>query len=139
MRLVRSPTNGSDQARWDPVERRLEPAVISGADAVINLAGPGIGDRRWTQARKRLVRQARVDATATMAAIAAADHPPAVLLSASAVGWYGDTGDQVGDETAERGTGFLADLCVDWEGAAAQLRCNAQIRQPDGLARSCTV
>lgn len=117
-RLVRSrPTDGM-QVQWAPGAGPLDPGVLAGLDAVINLAGPGLGDRRWTAQRKAELRAARIDATTTIAtAIAAADPPPAVLLSASAIGWYGDTADREVDETAAPGSGFLADLAADWEAA----------------------
>ncbi len=118
-RLVRGTPTDDSQRQWNPSDGVLDPADLAGLDAVVHLGGPGIGDRRWTGARKQLVRQQRIEATGLLAgAIAAADPVPPVLLSASAIGWYGDTGDREVDETSEPGTGFLADLCVDWEAAA---------------------
>lgn len=117
-RLVRRAPAATDEARWNPARRQLNPALLSGWDAVVNLAGVGIGDRRWTTAHKRAVLDSRVDATTTISeGIAAADRPPSALISASAVGFYGDTGDRVVDETAPAGTGFLAGLCQSWEAA----------------------
>ena len=118
LRLVRRPAPGADELRWDPAGRRLDPAALAGLDAVVNLAGVGIGDRRWTAARKQAVLASRVDATETLsAAIAAADPRPRALLSASAIGWYGDTGDTPVDESDPAGQDFLAHVCLRWEAA----------------------
>jgi uncharacterized protein (TIGR01777 family) len=120
VRLVRRPPAAADEVRWDPSRRELEPALLADVDAVVNLAGVGIGDKRWTEERKRLVLGSRVAATETVsAALAAADPRPRVLVSASAVGWYGDTGDRPVDESAPSGTGFLAEVCRRWEAATA--------------------
>lgn len=103
---------------WDPARRRLDPADLAGLDAVIHLAGAGIGDRRWSDSYKRALLDSRVDGTATLSeAIAQADPRPPVLLSASAIGWYGNTGDRPVDETDPAGSDFLAELCRRWEEA----------------------
>jgi uncharacterized protein (TIGR01777 family) len=128
VRLVRRPPGGADELRWDPAARSLDPAALAGVDAVVNLAGVGIGDRRWTAARKQAVLASRVDATETIsAAVAAADPRPRALLSASAVGWYGDTGDSTVDESAPAGADFLAEVCRRWE-AATQPAAAAGVR-----------
>src|SRR5579875_2246396 len=115
VRIVRREPGPGDVG-WDPAAGRLDPTALSGVDAVINLAGAGIGARRWTPAYQRKIRDSRIAATTTLCrAIAAADNPPRVLLSASAVGWYGETGDRLTDEKGPHGKGFLADLCADWE------------------------
>jgi uncharacterized protein (TIGR01777 family) len=89
-----------------------------GCDAVVNLTGAGIGDARWTDARRRELESSRVDFTARLSAAIAAQHPrPAVLLNASAVGYYGDRGDEVLTEASGPGTGYLASLCQRWEAA----------------------
>lgn len=120
MRLVRRPPRATDEVPWDPAARTLDPSVVSGADAVVHLAGVGVGDKRWTDDYKRQVRASRVDGTATIAtAISAAERPPRVLLSASAVGFYGDTGEEAVDESAASGDGFLAGVVRDWESATA--------------------
>ncbi|SDG54017.1 TIGR01777 family oxidoreductase [Klenkia brasiliensis] len=123
-RLVRRTPRTADEHRWDPAHRQLDDGVLADVDAVVNLAGVGIGDKRWTDAYKREVVDSRVDSTATVAAAlaqAAAADPdrPRVLLSASAVGYYGDGGDQVLDESSPAGRDFLADVCVQWEAATA--------------------
>lgn len=118
LRLVRRPAEAPDEIRWDPAAGRLDAANLSDVDAAVNLAGVGIGDRRWNAEHKQAVRQSRIDATTTLSrAIAEAGIP--VLISGSAVGWYGDTGDREVDESAPAGTGFLPQLCTDWEGATA--------------------
>jgi len=120
VRLVRRAPQAADERQWDPAAHKLDPAVIGGADAVVHLAGAGIGDKRWTESYKREIRASRIDGTATIAAaVAAADQAPAVLVAASAVGFYGDTGDDAVDESASAGNGFLADLVHDWEAATA--------------------
>lgn len=93
---------------------------MDAADAVVHLAGAGIGDKRWNDDYKQLVLRSRVDGTTTVAnAIAQCNDPPKVLLSASAVGFYGDTGEEVVDESAASGDGFLADVVRQWEAATA--------------------
>ncbi|GAB3859591.1 epimerase [Dactylosporangium cerinum] len=117
--LVRRPARNPGELRWDPAGGLLDATALAGKDAVINLAGAGVGDRRWTAQYKRTLRTSRVDTTATLArAIAATgDEKPRVLLNSSAVGFYGDTGDRSVDEQSPPGEGFLADLCKVWEAA----------------------
>ncbi|MFF0246636.1 TIGR01777 family oxidoreductase [Streptosporangium sandarakinum] len=118
VRLVRRAPQGPDEAFWDPAEGTLDPAVLEGAHAVVHLAGAGIGDRRWNEEYKREIVRSRVEGTATVArALAELPAGPA-LLSASATGFYGDTGDREVDETSPAGSGFLArDVVVPWEAA----------------------
>lgn len=118
VRLVRRPPRGPDEVSWDPAGR-LDPADLAGCRAVVHLAGAGVGDKRWTAARKRVLYDSRVRGTATVAAaVAAMDVPPEVLLCGTAIGYYGDTGEHWVDEDSPAGTGFLADLVRDWEAAA---------------------
>jgi uncharacterized protein (TIGR01777 family) len=120
VRLVRRPPRGPDEVAWDPAEGRLDPAVLAGCGAVVHLAGAGVGDKRWTAARKRVLYDSRVRGTATVAAaVAAMEAPPEVLLCGTAIGCYGDTGERWVDEDSPAGTGFLAELVRDWEAAAA--------------------
>ena len=119
-RLVRRTPRGPDEVRWDIAGGAIDRDGLEGADAVVHLAGPGIGDKRWTDERKRDLRDARVDGTTLLAeALAGLDAPPRVLLSGSAIGYYGDRGDEKLTEKSKPGDDFLADLCVAWEAAAA--------------------
>ena len=122
IRLVRSQPGSAQEVRWDPLAARggLDPAVLSGTDAVVHLAGAPIASGRWTDARKQELRASRVASTdGLVAAMTSAAVPPPVLLAGSAIGWYGDTGDREVDETAPAGNGFLPGLVRDWEAAAA--------------------
>ncbi|MFD9262552.1 NAD-dependent epimerase/dehydratase family protein, partial [Streptomyces sp. NPDC059538] len=119
VRFVRREPAGADEARWDPARGYVDPAGLAGCGAVVHLAGAGVGDHRWTAAYKREIRDSRVLGTAALAnALAALDEPPAVLVSGSAIGYYGDTGDRPVDEDAPAGHGFLPSVCVEWEAAA---------------------
>ncbi|MDG6102388.1 TIGR01777 family oxidoreductase [Dactylosporangium aurantiacum] len=117
--LVRRPARNPGELRWDPAAGLLDASALAGKDAVINLAGAGVGDRRWTAQYKETLRSSRVDTTQTLAKAIAAAGPdgPRVLLNSSAVGFYGDTGDRPVDELSPAGEGFLADLCQVWEAA----------------------
>jgi uncharacterized protein len=111
-----------DAIRWDPDSGTLDPAALSGLDAVVHLAGEPI-DRRWTQERKRRIRESRVRGTETIArAIAATRRPGMMLISGSAVGIYGDRGDEVLDERSGAGRDFLAGVAVEWERATDPAR-----------------
>lgn len=115
VRLVRRAPRAADEVQWDPSSRRLDPAVLDGVDGVVHLAGAGVGDKRWTPAHKRDVLASRTDSTTAVAsAVAAADHPVR-LVSGSAVGYYGDRGDEELTETSPAGRGFLADVVLAWE------------------------
>lgn len=123
VRLVRRPTGEPDEASWDPATGTVDLDRLAGTDAVVHLAGAGVGDHRWTDSYKREIRDSRVRGTTAVArAVAALDPAPRVLVSASAIGYYGDTGDGTVDETAPRGTGFLADVVAEWERAADPAR-----------------
>jgi uncharacterized protein (TIGR01777 family) len=122
IRLVRRTPRTAEEHRWDPQHRRIDPALLSDVDAVVNLAGTAIRPRPWTAGYKQRLLDSRLDSTSTvsesLAAVAAADPGrPRVLISASAVGYYGDTGERTVDESAPPGTGFLAELCTRWEAA----------------------
>ncbi|WP_338695836.1 TIGR01777 family oxidoreductase [Streptomyces sp. Q6] len=120
LRLVRRPARAADEIRWDPKAGLVDTSRLSGCEAVVNLAGAGVGDRRWTETYKQEIRDSRVLGTTTLAEAAAAlDTPPRVLLNGSAVGYYGDTGSRAVDESAPAGDGFLPSLCVEWEAATA--------------------
>ncbi|MEV5613966.1 TIGR01777 family oxidoreductase [Streptomyces sp. NPDC052225] len=120
LRLVRRAPRAADEVRWDPNAGLVDTSRLSGCEAVVNLAGAGVGDHRWTDAYKREIRDSRVLGTTTLAEAAASlDTPPRVLLNGSAVGYYGDTGSRAVDESAPAGDGFLPSLCVEWEAATA--------------------
>ncbi|MEQ3550278.1 TIGR01777 family oxidoreductase [Pseudonocardia nematodicida] len=121
LRLVRRTPAAPDERGWDPPAGTLQDGTLDGVDAVVNLNGAGLADRPWSGARKQLIRDSRNVPTDVLAH-AVARHEVPVLVSGSAVGYYGDTGDQVVDETAPSGNGFLADVCRDWEAAAAPAR-----------------
>ncbi|CPZ95992.1 Epimerase family protein [Mycobacteroides abscessus] len=119
VRLVRRDPMGPDERRWDPASGQIEPGALDGADAVVNMCGVGVGDKRWSGAYKQEIYDSRVIPTEVLArAVAEAGVP--VLINASAVGYYGDSGDRIIDETASSGTGFLARVCLDWEAATAE-------------------
>ena len=117
--LVRDRVAGSPW--WDPMAGQVAPGALDGADAVVHLARAGVGDKRWSTAYKREIRDSRVLGTQAIARATAAAGIP-VLVSASATGFYGDTGDRVIDETAPAGNDFLAGVCAGWEAAADPAR-----------------
>ncbi|MEU1967355.1 TIGR01777 family oxidoreductase [Micromonospora sediminicola] len=119
-RLVRRAPRTPDERQWNPSAAQLDPQLVADADAVVNLAGAGVGDKRWNDDYKKLIRTSRVDSTTTLAITIAglpATDRPAALLNSSAVGWYGNTGDRTVEEDAPAGEGFLADVCRVWEAA----------------------
>ncbi len=123
VRLVRRPPRGADEVRWDPQAADAGDPVLSGVDACVHLAGAGVGDHRWTRGYKAEIRASRVLATrALAAALAAAQPAPKALISASAIGWYGDTGGREVTEDAPAGKGFLSRVVFDWEAAADPAR-----------------
>jgi hypothetical protein len=118
VRLVRRAPRSADEVQWDPSSRSLDPRALDGVDGVVNLAGAGDGDHRWTPAYKHQILASRTDTTHAVAtAVAAADHPVR-LVSGSAVGFYGDRGDEELTEDSPPGTGFLSDVVLAWEAAA---------------------
>ncbi len=130
VRLVRRPVepNESDAVAWDPLAGQLDPATLRGADAVVNLCGESIAAGRWTRARKESIRNSRVASARLLAeAMARLDEPPRAYLCASAIGWYGDRGNEPLDETAPPGEGFLCEVCQQWEAACDAAR-NANVR-----------
>ena len=128
IRLRRHGTPGDDERLWDPQASSYDPALFAGADAVIHLAGENIAAERWSERRKRLIFDSRVETTGRIAAaLACSSEPPRALLVASAVGYYGDRGDEMLDERSTPGEGFLAHVCQHWE-AAAEAATSAGIR-----------
>lgn len=118
-RLVRgSRTQRAGDISWDPDEKRLDPRELEGVEAVVHLAGEPIG-QRWTEAVKRRIRESRVESTRLLAtAIASLTRPPRVLASGSAMGIYGDRGEEILDESSTPGHDFLAEVASAWEGEA---------------------
>lgn len=118
VRLIRRAPRGRDERRWDPGRGYVDPDALAHADAVVNLAGVGVGDKRWSPHYRDLLLRSRVESTATLArAIAARPGSRPMLLSMSGVNYYGDTREDAVDESAPRGDGFLASLCEQWEAA----------------------
>jgi uncharacterized protein (TIGR01777 family) len=118
VRLVRGSLRAGD-VRWDPAQGELDSSTLEGVDAVVHLAGAPISEGRWTDERKQLIRDSRVDSTkALVRALSRMKTPPKVLVSGSAIGLYGDRGDEELTESASPGADFLAGVCRDWEEAA---------------------
>lgn len=104
---------------WDPMRATVDLAGIEGTDVVIHLSGAGIGDGRWTSARKQVLRSSRIDTTRVLVdSLSKLKQKPRALLVASAIGYYGDAGDEILTESSANGTDFLALLCRDWEAEA---------------------
>ncbi len=120
LRLVRGAPEGTDDVRWDPEAGTIDAAGLVGVDAFVHLAGAGIGDKKWTPERKQLVLESRTRGTGLLATtLAALDRKPSVLVSASAIGYYGNRGDEILTEDAAPGNDFGAQVCVAWEDATA--------------------
>ena len=123
LRLVRNPNPASDAICWDPQAGVIENDQLEGLDAVVHLAGENIASRRWNVSQKERIRESRVRGTRVLSeSIAKLNNPPKVLVCASAVGYFGDRGDEELGEQSEPGCGFLADVCRDWEAAAGPAR-----------------
>ncbi len=126
--LVRRAPERPGEVRWDPASGDVDLAGLAGTQAVIHLSGAGVGDHRWTDEYKQQILDSRVDSTRTIATAMAALNPlPTVLVSGSAMGYYGERGDEVLTESASAGEGFLADVVTAWE-AAAEPASDAGIR-----------
>lgn len=120
--------DGTVGVGWNPQLMQVDQAGLDGVEAVVHLAGAGLADHRWTDAYKQEIRDSRVLGTEAIAgALAQLKNPPRVLVSASAVGYYGQTGSEVIDEDAPAGNDYLARVCIDWE-AAAQPAAEAGVR-----------
>lgn len=118
--LVRRPVRQPGEIAWDPSAGVLDPTDLAGVDAVVHLAGAGIGAHRWSAEYKQVLRSSRVESTTLLAnTLTKLDARPQVLLSGSAIGYYGDAGERKCDESAPAGSDFLADLCRDWEAATS--------------------
>lgn len=124
-------SHGDDVVHWDPERSLVDDADLkraSGFDAVVHLAGAGIGDRRWSPTRKREILASRVESTSLLVkALADLTNGVKILASASAIGWYGSRGDERLDETSSKGAGFLSDVCQAWEDAALTFEDRAKV------------
>jgi uncharacterized protein (TIGR01777 family) len=120
LRFQRGGVTAGDTIGWDPEAGRIDAPALEGLDAVVHLAGEGIGEHRWTDEQKRRIRDSRVRGTAVLAAaVASRERKPGVLVSGSAIGYYGDRGDELLTEDSPPGTDFLARATVAWEAEAA--------------------
>ncbi|NNG39784.1 TIGR01777 family protein [Flexivirga sp. ID2601S] len=119
VKLVRRAPESPGEVRWDPAAGQLDPEALQGISAAVNLAGAGIGDHRWTASYKQTLIDSRVDSTRTLTEALAGLDTPVRLVSGSAMGYYGDRGEEEVDEDSAPGTGFLPDLVQRWEAAAA--------------------
>ena len=121
IKLVRRKPAASSEVYWNPAAGEIDSSALVGCDVIINLAGAGVGDRRWSNSYKELIRSSRVDTTSLLAETAA-DLKLKVFIAGSAIGWYGDTADRQVDETSPAGDGFLAEVVVAWETASKPAR-----------------
>jgi len=120
-RLVRRTLKpGANEIRWNPENNELDPSLLSGFDVIIHLGGEPIGEKRWSTKRKQEIMDSRVNSTRLLSeAIASLDEKPESFILASAIGWYGDRGNEELNESSEIGEGFLSDVCKEWESAAS--------------------
>ena len=121
IKLVRRKPAASSEVYWNPAAGEIDSSALVGCDVIINLAGAGVGDRRWSNSYKELIRSSRVDTTSLLAETAA-DLKLKVFIAGSAIGWYGDTAERQVDETSPAGEGFLAEVVVAWETASKPAR-----------------
>ena len=120
VRIVRRQAAGDDELTWDPEAGTIDADGLEGIGGVVHLAGAGIGDKRWTDARKRLILESRTKGTDLLArTLAGLTRPPSALVSASAIGYYGNRADEPLDEQSAPGNDFVARVCVQWEAATA--------------------
>jgi uncharacterized protein len=116
--LVRRAQTGANEIRWDPSTGTLDAQSLEGLDAVVHLAGENIAAGRWTAAKKRRIRESRIQGTQLLAkSLSRLFDPPKVFVSVSAIGYYGDRGDEKLDEDSDEGIGFLPQVCREWEAA----------------------
>jgi uncharacterized protein (TIGR01777 family) len=118
LRIVRRAPSNADEVFWNPDTGEFDPSALDAVDAVVNLCGVNVGDKRWSGAFKQCLRDSRIGPTEVLSTAVVEAGVPA-LINASAVGYYGDTGSRTTDETAAAGRGFMAQLCEDWEAAAS--------------------
>jgi hypothetical protein len=118
LRIVRRAPSNADEVFWNPDTGEFDPRTLAGVDAVVNLCGINVGEKRWSGAFKQSLRDSRIGPTEVLSAAVVEAGVP-TLINASAVGYYGDTNSQTVDETAPAGEGFMAQLCEDWEAATS--------------------
>jgi uncharacterized protein len=118
VRIVRRAPSNADEVYWNPDTGEFDPSALAGVDAVVNLCGVNVGQKRWSGAFKQCLRDSRIGPTEVLSA-AVVDAGVRTLINASAVGYYGDTGGRTADESAPAGEGFMAQLCRDWEAATS--------------------
>jgi uncharacterized protein len=118
LRIVRRAPSNVDEVFWNPDTGEFDPSALAGVDAVVNLCGVNIGEKRWSGSFKQSLRDSRIGPTEVLSAAVVEAGVP-TLINASAVGYYGDTRDRTADETAPAGEGFMAQLCEDWEAATS--------------------
>ena len=118
LRIVRRAPSNADEVFWNPDAGEFDPSVLDGVDAVVNLCGVNVGEKRWSGAFKQILRDSRIGPTEVLSAAVVEAGVP-TLINASAVGYYGDTNGETVDETVPAGEGFMAQLCEDWEAATS--------------------
>lgn len=120
VRLVRRTPSGPDEIAWDPSSGKLDKSAIEGLDAIVHLAGANIAAGRWTEEKKRRIRESRIAGTRLLSqSLAHLFDPPKVFVSVSAIGYYGNRAEEELDETSSTGEGFLPEVCREWEMATA--------------------
>jgi uncharacterized protein len=137
LRIVRRAPSNPDEVYWNPDTGEFDSGALAGVDAVVNLCGVNIGEKRWSGAFKQCLRDSRIDPTEVLSSAVVEAGVP-TLINASAVGYYGNTGGRTADETAPAGEGFMAQLCEDWEAATvvAQLGGTRVVLVRTGLVLS---
>jgi uncharacterized protein (TIGR01777 family) len=131
-RLVRRPSRSAEEITWDPIAGTVDLEALAGVDAIIHLAGAGVGDKRWTKKYKSEILNSRLLGTTTIAN-AVNSIKPSVFLSASAIGWYGETGNRAVIESDRAGDDFLAAVCREWEAAADLVQGVRTVKLRTGL------
>ena len=131
-RLVRRKTVAADEVFWDPIKGEIDLEPLRGVEAIIHLAGANVGDRRWTKKYRAEILNSRLLGTTTIAK-AANEVKPAVVISASAIGWYGETGNRAVNESDRAGDDFLATVCREWEAAADSITNSRVVKIRTGL------
>ncbi|MEM7311773.1 MAG: TIGR01777 family oxidoreductase [Planctomycetota bacterium] len=128
IRLVRRPAKGPGEIQWDPANSKLDAGALDGVDGVVHLGGDNIAEGRWTDAKKKRIRESRVMSTTLLAeTLASMENKPKFFVCASAIGYYGRRGDEVLTESSAPGTGFLPEVCQAWE-ASTKAASDAGVR-----------